>query len=466
MIGELENRRLWWLWLGAVAAVGFALRVAGSTGGLWLDEAVSAIHARDAGTAMGVFLQINHDNNHHLNSVWMQLVGFDAAPPLARALSIVTSTAAIVVAGMLGARRSPLLGLVTASLFALSPILVTLGAEARGYAPMSLAFLTALLLTDRWLAGDAARSPAISLALCFFLGAFSQLIMFFAFFALAGWVFFTLWHREGFRSAVLGSLRLLTPSIVALGLVAAIIWGAAAAGGKGFQFGGWDPFSWMYYLRGISEMLGYTLGFPGVIVAWFVLVPVLVILARTTGVSRFSFHALAILAFPAMIALLHPGNVGYARYYLLVSLALLILVAEMAWLGLVAGGWKRWLTALGLGLFGLGSIACNVELIRNQRADPGAAVRALQARARGGADILIERDQGLPILVSAAAAAHYPLTIVKTDCPAPRFLFVDRFKGEYFPAEVQRCGKRYAPIAEASAHGLSGTHWTLYERQP
>ncbi len=466
MVGEMENRRRWWLWLGALAAIGFALRVAGSLGGLWLDEAVSAIHARDAGTPMGVFLQINHDNNHHINSLWMQLVGFGAAPPLTRALSIATSTAAIVIAGMLGARRSPLLGLITASLFALSPILVTLGAEARGYAPMSLAFLTALLLTDRWLAGDARHSPATSLALCFFLGAFSQLIMFFAFFALAGWVFFTLWHRDGFRSALVGSLKLLAPSIIALALVAAIILGAAAAGGKGFKFGGWDPFSWMHYLRGISEMVGYTLGFPDVAVAWFALVPALVVLARSAGVSRFSFHALAILAFPAAIALLHPGNVSYARYYLLVSLALLILVAEMGWIGLVAGGWKRWLAALGLGLFGAGSIACDVELIRNQRADPGAAVRALQARSPDGAEVFVERDQGLPILIYAAAAAHYPLTIVKADCPASRFLFVDRFKGQSFQADPRRCGKHYTPIAGARVHGLSGTHWTLYERQP
>ncbi|WP_162184708.1 hypothetical protein [Sphingomonas hengshuiensis] len=460
------ERRRWWLWLGVIAAVGFGLRLAGALGGLWLDEAASAIQARDAGTAMGVFLQINHDNNHHLNSLWMQAVGFGAAPPLARALSIATGTAMILVAGVLGARRAPLLGLITAIAFALSPILVTLGSEARGYAPMAFAMLVAILLTDRWLAGDAERSPATALALCFFLGAFSQLIMVFGFCALAGWVFLALWQRKGLRGALAGSAKLLAPSVVALLLVAAIIWGAAMGTPRGFTFGAWSPFTWTQYLQGLSDMAGYTLGVPALGIAWLAIVPALVIVARCMGASRFWFSALAILAFPAAIALLHPGNVVFARYYLLVSLALLLLVPEIAWIGLIAGGWKRWAAASGLAAFAVGSLACDIDLIRNQRGDPGAAIRALQARAPAGARVFIEREQGLPILVYAAAAARFPLAIAKADCPAPRFLFIDRFEGQDFPATPVRCGSRYVPIAQARARGLSGSHWTLYEVRP
>ena len=120
------DRRRWWLLLGGIVAVGLALRILGARGGLWLDEAASAIQAHDTGTPMGVFLKINHDNNPHINSLWMQWVGLDAPPMLARALSIVTSTVAILLAGLVGARRAPVIGLITAALFAISPMIVTL----------------------------------------------------------------------------------------------------------------------------------------------------------------------------------------------------------------------------------------------------------------------------------------------------------------------------------------------------
>lgn len=454
------------LFLGVIVALGFGLRVAAAQGALWLDEAWSAVMAHEAATPLAVFLKINHDNNHHLNSLWLQFVGLGAPPVVARALSILTGTAGILVAGLIGRRRAPLLGLITAAMFAISPILVTLGSEARGYAPMALALLVAILLVDRWLAGEAERSPATALALCFLLGMLSQLTMAFGFCAVAGWTFFASWTERSPARAAMASFKLLWPSFAMIVLVVAVIAGAASTSPKGFEFGGWDPFTWMQYLRGLSEMAGYTFGYPDIYVLWFALVPVLVILARRAGVSRLPFHMLAILAFPAAIALLHPVNVAYGRYYLLISIALLILAAELAWLGLAAGGWKRLAAALALGSFAVGSLACDVELIRNQRADPGAAIRALQARAPGGAAVFIERDRGRAVLITAAAAARYPLTVRGTTCPTPRFLFIDRFINESFPAAPRHCDRRYRPIATARVHGMSGTDWTLYEISP
>lgn len=458
------DRRIWWL-LGAIVVLGLALRIAGAQGALWLDEAWSAKQAHDAGTPLGVFLNINHDNNHHLNSLWLLLVGFDAPPLLARTLSIVTGTAAILVAWAICARRSAALGLITALLFAISPALVTFGSEARGYAPMTLALLTAILLIDRWLAGEAARSPALALAIAFFLGAFSQLTMFFAFCALAGWVFFALWKRDGFRPALADSFRLFLPSAIALGLVVAIIVGAAAAR-TGFKFGRYDPYDTLELLHGVSELVQYTLGFPIVSVWWFALVPALVVLAPSAGVSRIAFHRLAILAFPLGLALLRAGNVAHPRYYLLVGIALLLLIAELVWLGWRAGGWKRWLAAAALAAITLASLACDIDLAINRRGDPGAAIHAMQARAPQGTRLLLDRETGIGTLEAAAASAHYPLTVQLEDCTAARFFLADRFRGEEPPARIALCGATYAPIAAARAHGMSGTHWTLYERQP
>ncbi|MCX8475653.1 MAG: hypothetical protein MT490_07620 [Sphingomonas sp.] len=462
-IGQADRR--FWGWLGAIVALGLGLRIAGAQGGLWLDEAWSALQARDAGTPLGVFLNINHDNNHHLNSLWLQFVGFGAPPPLARALSIASGTAAVLVAGLLGARRAPGLGLVTALLFAVSPAMVTMGSEARGYATMSLALLLAILVVDRWLAGEASERAPRQLAWCFFLGAFAQLTMFFGFCAVAGWVFFALWQRGALRTAIVGTLRLLWPSVLALALVVAVILGAAAAR-TGFKFGAYEPFTLLQFLHGVSEMFEYAIGFPIVSLWWFALIPALVIVARGWGVRRMALHRLAIIGFPLTLALLHAGNVGHPRYYLVAGIALLVLAAEMLWLGFVAGGWKRWAAGGALALILTGSIVQDVDLAINRRGDPAAAVRAMQARAPAGARILLNRDTGLAMLEVAAAHARYPLAITLDECPPARFLLIDRYKGEQEPPRLERCGAHYTPIAERRAHGMSGTHWTLYERQP
>src|SRR4051794_28638710 len=122
MIAQGREQRLWWWAIGAIALAGFALRVAAAQGALWTDEAWSVIYAAEARDAAGVFLRINHDNNHHLYSLWLQAIGIDASPLVARLPAIVAGTLAIPIAGLLIARRSRTGGIVAALLFALSPI--------------------------------------------------------------------------------------------------------------------------------------------------------------------------------------------------------------------------------------------------------------------------------------------------------------------------------------------------------
>jgi hypothetical protein len=96
-------------------------------------------------------MRINHDNNHHLNSVWLQLIGPEAPPLALRGLSILTSSATIGVAALIGFRRNRAAGIITATLFAISPIMLIYGSEARGYAPMLLALMIMIWRIDIWL---------------------------------------------------------------------------------------------------------------------------------------------------------------------------------------------------------------------------------------------------------------------------------------------------------------------------
>jgi hypothetical protein len=102
--GARERRRLW-LAVAALTLLGLALRLAAARGALWLDEAWSAAFAEEAATPAGVFFRINHDNNHFLNTLWLQLVGPDAWPIAQRALSIACGTAAIPLAAAFAGRR-------------------------------------------------------------------------------------------------------------------------------------------------------------------------------------------------------------------------------------------------------------------------------------------------------------------------------------------------------------------------
>ena len=458
--------RRYTLALWAIVLTGLALRIAAAQGGLWLDEAWSAQLAHEARTPIGVFLNINHDNNHHLNSLWMQFVGFGAPPVLQRALSIVTGTIAIPVAALIFRSRGALIPLIAALLFALCPMVVTMGSEARGYAPMTLALLTAILLVSRWLADDTAERTRQRLALCFALGALSQLTMIFGCVALVGWVFFTLWQRSTFAEAMKRTLILFAPALIVLAAVLGLIFGAAYASPTGFQFGDYKPFDMLLFLHGVVEMLGYTVGWP-IVTLW--LIPaalILVVLAHRAGATHLAFYRLAIVAFPVTLAILHAGNPGHPRYYLVASVALLLMLSEMIGTMLSRGGWQRLAAGAGLAALLAGYAAQDIDLIRNQRGDPDPAIFALKGRAPGGTAVLLDRSTGLAMLNAAAAHYRYPLTVIEKGCASNRFLFVDRFKGEDFEAAPVRCGGTYRAIAAARSRGLSGTHWTLYERQP
>ena len=447
-----------------MALAGLASRIAASGGALWLDEAWSAVLAHDVRTPLGVFAGINHDNNHHLNSLWLQTVGLGAPPLVARALSIAAGTIAIVVAGLIGARRGPWAGIATALLFALSPVMVTLGSEARGYAPMMLMVLISLWYIDRWLSGDHEAERPVTLAVCFFVGALFQLTMVFAACALIGWPLLVLWQREGWRRALLKTARLLGPAVAALFLVAAIVAAPVVIGGAEFRFGSQQSFTILLFLHGLIDLFGYTVGWP-VISFWLPAgAAILVILARSLETPRLAFYWLAIIAFPLTVAALQMMNAGHPRYYLIAGLALLLLIGETVGALIRAGGWRAAGGAAALVAFAGASLAADLDLVRNRRGDTAPAIRALAERAPEGTRVIIDRETGLALLKVAAAEAGYPIEIAMTCLPA-RFVFADWFNGEPDgPPAIRRCGFTYRAILSGDGRGLSGQNWTLYER--
>jgi hypothetical protein len=450
----------------AILGVALWVRIVSAHGGLWVDEAWSAVLVARADTPWAVFTSINHDNNHHLNSLWMQAVGY-AAPPLAlRALSIVTGAATVLVVAAIGAQRSAAHALVGAALFALSPILVNYGSEARGYAPMLLCALGAILVTARWL-----DSPALSprhapglLALLTILGLLSQLTMLFFVVAIAGWVALTLRQRVATGTAAAMTARLMLPSVVAVMLVFTLVFGAAAASPGGMQVGDYVPFSFASLVSALQVMLATTLGASALPRWWIAVLALALCVAAMAAVAQRRPIAwlamLAIAGLPIALATLHVANTGMPRYFLLSSVAILLLLTDLIATALTKGPRSRMLAALALTLLAIGMVHDIAQDIARRRGDIDAAIARVRIEAPGGARVHADHLQPVAPLRVAAATARYPL-VLTGDCRPVQFVFVDLDDGAA-AATTRRCGRVYTLRTVRRRGMLSGTDWALY----
>ena len=462
-----RDRTLWWAAVAAALAAGLALRIAAAQGGLWTDEAWSVIYAAEAGDPAGVFLRINHDNNHHLYSLWLQLVGTAAPPWLARLPAILTGTAAIAVAAVIARRASAWAGVAAAVLFAVSPTLVTFGSEARGYALMLLAALVMILLVTSSPERRRAATPWW-LALVAALGMLSHMTMAAAAGLFALWIYLERRSAHGPRDALRTTARLMGPALGATAAVVLFVFAAAAASPTGMRLGGYTPFEWSGYSIALDDLSGSTIGLSTA-VPW--LVPLLIGLAAGALAirppqwlgARGRLYSLLILGVPAAAALLQPGNAQFARYYLCSAVGLLLLAAELIGRGLARAGGPRVAAASALSAIVVVGLWHNSQLVSSQRGRPDGVVQILAQRSPAGARVALDpwRLQGMMRI--AATRAGYPLEIADGCAPAEFLVTAQRLTAA--PAEVVRCGTPMRAIGSAVGTPLTGDRWTLYRVQ-
>jgi hypothetical protein len=125
-----------WPWLiGSIVIIAAAARILSATGELWLDEIWSIRLAHLAAGATGVFTGIHIDNNHHLNTLYLQHLPELGGPWITyRVHALVASVATVIFAAAIG-RRAGAATSATATLLTGGSFLLTLyGSEARGYA--------------------------------------------------------------------------------------------------------------------------------------------------------------------------------------------------------------------------------------------------------------------------------------------------------------------------------------------
>lgn len=457
----LDDRRWWWAAVTAACVAAFALRLAASDGALWTDEAWSMVYAADALNPAGVFLRINHDNNHHLYSLWLQAIGSDASPLLARLPAVVAGTLTVAVAAVFAARRSRVAGLAAALLFALSPTFVTFGSEARGYASMLLAALCLLLFASD--AIERAERPASRwlIALAAALGMLSHLTMAAPLALVTLWVYLDRRAALGPLQALRATALLMGPALLAAAAIVAFVFAAAAASPTGMTLGGYLPFEWRDYAVALDDLAAWTAGLslPS---TW--LGPLAVAIAAGLIAlrpprwldARARLYAILILAVPLAAALLQPGNAGFARYYLASAIGLLLLLAE--WLGHAfrQRGPSRVAAALALVLITGAALWRDAQLVELGRG------RLDVAAALIGEQPVALQPGRLEAALSLAAQHRGNIVSVVRGCAPARFVLVGHGRFDRPAAVIERCGTRYRWIAGARTTPLSGDAWTLY----
>lgn len=458
------------LWIGFFVLIGFVLRCLAAQGGLWTDEAWSLIYAEQAGNALGVFTQINHDNNHHLNSLWLQLIGPQAPPMLMRGLSIITSSITIAVAALISSRRSSLAGVITAALFALSPIMLVYGSEARGYAPVMLALMIMIWRIDLWLDDQSNPKPALLLMLYALIGSFSHLMMLPAVAMLGLWVFFATVQHSGLLKAIRNVADLLGLAMVATVITASMVIIIAAHSETGVQVGGYIPFRWPLFLLAISNLFTFTVGIG---YAWDLSIAMIMAIAAIGAAMHFTpwhvtagrkwFYITVILTMPVAVVVLGLGNSQYPRYYLPAAAAILLLIAE--WMGqLMQRQTRIGAAAFLFVILGL-SLLQDYQLILNQRGQPERAVAMMARFAPKGANVTIATAGASAMLKVSAARLHYPLNITRAKCGSADFHFITGMAEESAPYAMRDCGASMRLITVGKITGPSGESWSLYQRQ-
>jgi hypothetical protein len=298
-------RHLWWVIVLAAVVLGAVLRLACLSAEFWLDEIWSWDLSRQAGSLAGVFFRLHHDNNHHLNTLWLLLCPAGAPWQVYRLHSLIAGLLAIIVAAKIAHRWGKADAAFAALLVAASYWLVLSSAEARGY---SLAVCFALVALDCfWRYLESGSWLALVL---FWLASIAGFLSHLTF--VHAYLGFVAWSLR--RRASLSEFKQIRHLIVEHGIPAAFMVHFYTICLRGMELGGGPPSSLWQVL---GRLISIGLGGPGEgwselpLVAGAVVIFLigLWLLARQQG-QLAVFFAIAIVGSPLLFMLRRPPRCG------------------------------------------------------------------------------------------------------------------------------------------------------------
>ncbi|MCW6506826.1 hypothetical protein [Lichenifustis flavocetrariae] len=460
--------------------VGLVLRIAAATGDLGLDEAWSLKLVTGLHSFGDVFWGLPHDNNHPLNSAWLFLIGAGRPVWLYRMPAIVFGTLTIAAVARCLGRRSEVAGIIGAWFAAVALPLVDFGSEARGYAGLTLASVLAIDAWDRVVAAPPWSRPSLyrrarrDLGLAIGFGALSHLGMMLTVSVLGA---ATLIHMGASTRRVVttlvGATRLFLPCCLYL-LPALTALAIGIDRGGGYKIGDIDPFSAAKLAQGLGGMLTMITGLPDTIPPAVAITATLAVVA-TAAVRRIlapHWTTLSLSTFvilPCVILAAQPPNVGYARYFAVCGLVLLMIeAAALGHLWVCSENGRRWAVAGSVAIVTGGLTLDSLQIGWGRSA--ASATLALM-NAEGDETYTASRPKMAALLLDAAAGrtmAGVPLSAAAF-CPNPPEWYIavglyDPMPDAPLAVGPEQCRTTYRARRPFASSPLSGTQWTLYRR--
>jgi len=456
--------------------VGAVVRVFAAQNDLWFDEVWTLELLRERVHSLGdVFMNLKHSNNHHLCSLWMWLVGPNVSALMYRLPSVLASIGTVVLAGLIGIRRSLLGGCIAVTLTSWSYLLVHFGTEARGY---SLAIFFALLAWYALQQFEDRRSWTWMIVFWsgVVLGFLAHLEFAVCFAGLCVW---SLWRvartRSKWRQGVLDLFALFAvPVVLLLVFYFVSIRGMEVSGGPTYQL-------WPLLIKTAS----YTLGGPGSgsaagivsLVAAVAVCAVLVYLIRDRD-DRWIFYAVVIVLPLALIAIKRPEQL-YVRYFI-ISVATSLLLLAAGGVAIMRRGLGGLVTGLVLlAIFVTGNAVNTVNLLRFGRGQYLAALLFMETHSNdkkvlitSSADLgngmlvnyyksYLERPEDLQYVDQATLKEDYART--NGFSLGAEWLILHRYDLTKQPARViDEYGNSYQLVSIYRYSDLSGWNWLLY----
>jgi hypothetical protein len=294
-------------------AVSAVLMSAASRGDLALDEVVSLQKAENAPTWLEIVTQNQNDNNHLLNTFFLRLIGRRENLYVYRIPAVLFGMATVATLGLAARRWGKAEPAWVVCLAGLSFPMILYCSEARGYAPAMFFAVASFELLQRC---QERCTPAKLLifwtSLC--LGFLSHFSFVFVFAALGGW---SLIHEKFIGASLRGAgvsiaKYYAVPAIFLAGVYLVYIRHMIILGGKIYS-------RWEVAGAGASYALGFadtpSLRFISVSCATALAGCGILVLFRQKR-DVWLFFALALLVFPALVAIvLHP-RILYFRYFM------------------------------------------------------------------------------------------------------------------------------------------------------
>jgi hypothetical protein len=465
--------RLWATACVAVIVIAAAARIAGALNDLWLDEILALGTACQLSSVADIFTKFHSEINHHLYSLYLFLLRpennwFDCRIP-----SLLAGVGAVVVAGVIGRRRSRACGLFAMLLFGSSYVMILYSSEARGYALAVFFSLAAFLMLDRYLETGGKRWPlAAGFVACVILGFLSQLTFVSFYLATLAWSF----YRVKGTARGTGVRTILCCHLAPLLFLAAFYFVAI----RHLTGIGGTPSS---LLQACVRVPAWAMGSPSnaaaQVVASIVAIAILMAglwLLRRDRLDLCVFFFGAIVIFPVLLIVVRGSNVVYVRYFIIAIAFLLLLFSfTLAWL-YERGTAGKTACAILLVLFVAINSLHAASLFENGRGRYSEAIRYIVEHSERS-PVTIGSDQDFRVgvvlefygLGNGDNARYYPRDAWPKRGPEWVICHKESFEEATPPAPliVDDRGNEhdYNFVKSYPSSPLSGLHWFLYHNR-